>query len=1245
MFYKDLIQYEPIESLVQLKDAAITQKAANLVSTYVISEEMAERISNLIITQLQFDSPTDNKGLLIVGNYGTGKSHLLSVISAICGDASLVAHLTDAQVKEKAKIIAGRFKVVIRTELGATTMPLRDILVRELEENLKRDGIDYSFPPMDKSYSIKKDLEDMMQAFHEVFPNDGLILVVDELLDYLRSRTDQDLVIDLNFLREIGEACKDLRFRFIAGIQEAIFDSPKFIFVAESLRRVKDRFEQVRIARRDLKYVVANRLLKKSADQTQKIREYLEPYTRYYDDLTQRMEEFVNLFPIHPNYIDTFESITLIEKREVLKTISLNIKQIIDKEVPQDTPGILAYDSYWKMLSDNPSNRSNPDIKEVIEVNSVLVSKIEQAFTKPIYKAIAIRIVNGLSIHRLTTVDMSVTIGANPQELKNNLFLFDANAASMGGDEPDKDLTTLVETVLREIVITVSGQFISSNPNNGQFYLDLKKVDDFDAIIAKKKDTLGDASLNTYYNEALKRVLERMDITPHVTNYNIWQYEINWRERNAPRSGYLFFGSPNERSTAVPQRDYYIYFLRPYDKTPVKDQKLDDEVFIYLNIRDEEFDEVLGLFAASHELSLTASGNAKNIYQQKFEQYLRKVVLWLQSNIWDAFDVVYQGKRQSLENWAKGKNIREISGLAQNETANFRDIINAIASICLAEHFENQAPKYPKFSVLITGYNRKQNITEALRFISGGNKTKQALAILDALQLLDGDRITTSQSPIAQYISNKLTAKGKGQVLNREELITRVNGLDYLDPSGFRLEPEWVVVVLVAMVYSGDIDLTVVGNKFDATRLQYLGATDLATLVDFKHIELPKDWNLQSIKSLFELVDLPSGLAQSIAQGSDDQVRALQDAISKSITRIVFAINHLSAGLIFWGLDLKASLQLENAQQNLGKAKEFLESLAVFNTAAKLKNFNVPVADIESQRVSLNLVQTIKAAKDFIDNLNPLINWLSTAEKLLPTENPWQDGFGKTKEIVLKQVKELKAEEIKALTGKISYELQKLKKDFIEHYVNLHSKQRLNRQDDKTKAELSNDFRIHSLLKLGEIDIMPKQQVNDILEKLAILRTCFNLTEQNLQADPICPHCKFNAAVETGTVSASHILRQIDQMLDMTIDNWTEMLLQNLQDEHTQESISLLSDKDIAILDEFIQSKKLPDKLDDSFVRILKEVLAGLIKVTINMDEIRRVISKAGGSISPIDLKRVLDQYIDSLTQGKNPQRVRIVLE
>lgn len=56
--------------------------------------------------------------------------------------------------------------------------------------------------------------------------------------------------------------------------------------------------------------------------------------------------------------------------------------------------------------------------------------------------------------------------------------------------------------------------------------------------------------------------------------------------------------------------------------------------------RNEEYDKVLGLFAASHELSLTALGNAINIYLQKSEQYLRKVVLWLQKNIWEACDLM-----------------------------------------------------------------------------------------------------------------------------------------------------------------------------------------------------------------------------------------------------------------------------------------------------------------------------------------------------------------------------------------------------------------------------------------------------------------------------------------------------------------------------------------------------------------------------------------------------------------------------
>lgn len=136
MKYGSLIQFDPIESVVQLRDADKLGAAHQLVSSYVISNEMAERLTQLVIPQLQFDQPVDNKGLLVVGNYGTGKSHLMSVVSSLAADASLLEGLKNDGVRDAAAQIAGRFKV-IRTEIGATTMSLRDIMWPNWKSTLK----------------------------------------------------------------------------------------------------------------------------------------------------------------------------------------------------------------------------------------------------------------------------------------------------------------------------------------------------------------------------------------------------------------------------------------------------------------------------------------------------------------------------------------------------------------------------------------------------------------------------------------------------------------------------------------------------------------------------------------------------------------------------------------------------------------------------------------------------------------------------------------------------------------------------------------------------------------------------------------------------------------------------------------------------------------------------------------------------------------------------------------------------
>jgi Family of unknown function (DUF6079) len=1236
MKYGDLIQFDPIETVIQIRDSDEQNTAKHLVDTYVVSEEMAERLAAVVFPQLQFDQPADNRGILVVGNYGTGKSHLMSVISAVAQHADLAARLNNPQAAQSAAAIAGRFKVV-RTEIGSTTMSLRDILAAELEERLAGMGVNYSFPPTDRITNNKGAFEEMMAAFQERYPDHGLLLVVDELLDYLRTRKDQDLILDLNFLREVGEVCKDLRFRFVAGLQEMLFDNPRFAYVAETVRRVKDRFEQVLIARKDVKYVVAERLLRKSADQQVKIRERLSRFAKFYGGLNERMDEFVRLFPVHPDYIDTFERISAVEKREILKTLSLAMKQLINRDVPESEPGLIAYDSYWKTLKENPSFRAVPEIRDVIDCSQVLESRIQYAFTRPAYKPMALRVIHGLSVHRLSVGDIYALLGATPEELRDGLCLFDPTVADLGGDPAD-DLLSQVETVLREIHKTVSGQFISANPDNRQYYLDLKKTDDYDALIEKRAESLGEEQLDRYYFEALKRALECTD-QELFTGYRIWAHELEWRERKAARQGYLFFGAPNERSTAVPPRDFYLYFLQPHNPPNFKEEKKADEIFFRL-AADDSFRKSLNLYAAALDLASTGSGQARITYEAKSGVHLRSLVNWLQEHMATAFQVTYQGKTKPMIEWIKGK-VSAVGGAR----ANVRDLVNAVGSVCLAPHFEDIAGEYPTFSVLITSANRAQAAQDALRWIKGATKAQQGAAVLDALELLDGDRLDPTRSRYAGYITGIFKKKGQGQVLNRQELIQDVLGVEYFAPERFRLEPEWAVVLLAALVYRGDVVLAVPGKKFDAGSLDQLLTTPVEELVNFKHVEQPKDWNLPALKAIFELMRLAPGQAIQITQGRDEPVQQLQTAVAETVGKIVVAQQQLQSGFPFWGVNLLAETQQSEYRERLDKAKSFLESLQAYSTPGKLKNFRYDEAEIKAQRSSLETLSEAAVFQALVTELGALAGYLSQAELALPAEHPWTTSVQEARAETLAQIGSPAKRNTPAFRQQAAQKLTELKKEYVSAYILLHSKARLGVSEDKRKASLLRDDRLESLRKLATIDLMPASQLADFQNRLAGLRSCLALTEQEMQASPICPHCGFKPAVENVTASAAVLLSSLDQELDRMLSGWTASLLENLSDPTTQGNLQLLKAKPRQQVDAFLKAKKLPDDLGQPFIQAVQEALSGLVKVVVKTEDLRAALVNGGSPATPVELKKRFDDYLNDLARGKDPGKVRIVLE
>ncbi|SBT04560.1 conserved hypothetical protein [Candidatus Accumulibacter aalborgensis] len=253
--------------------------------------------------------------------------------------------------------------------------------------------------------------------------------------------------------------------------------------------------------------------------------------------------------------------------------------------------------------------RSDPSIGPVLKVSEVLAERVLKAFTRPAYKPMAQRVIAGLSVHRLTTGgDIYVPVGATAAELRDTLCLYQPGIEDLGGDPAD-DLLTAVQTTLREIVRTVNGQFISRAPlgdkTGEQYYLDLKKDVDYDAQIEKRAEALSDDALDRAYYGAIKQLMERTDENNYVTGHQIWQYQIEWQERRVDRIGYLFFGAPNDRPAAQPERDFYIYFIQPFKPPRFRDENKSDEVFIRLKGLDDAIKRHLAFYAAAQDLAST----------------------------------------------------------------------------------------------------------------------------------------------------------------------------------------------------------------------------------------------------------------------------------------------------------------------------------------------------------------------------------------------------------------------------------------------------------------------------------------------------------------------------------------------------------------------------------------------------------------------------------------------------------------
>jgi hypothetical protein len=115
--------------------------------------------------------------------------------------------------------------------------------------------------------------------------------------------------------------------------------------------------------------------------------------------------------------------------------------------------------------------------------------------------------------------------------------------------------------------------------------------------------------------------------------------------------------------------------------------------------------------------------------------------------------------------------------------------------------------------------------------------------------------------------------------------------------------------------------------------------------------------------------------------------------------------------------------------------------------------------------------------------------------------------------------------------------------------------------------------------------------------------------------------------------------------LDDLLEEWTSVLLTNLEDPTTQKNINLLKADDKKHVEKFLKKRELPDKLEHDFIHALQEVLSGLIKIEIKTSDIKDALAKGGTPATLDELKSRFETYLSERTKGQDQTKIRIVLD
>jgi len=1219
MKYSELIQFEPINEVVKFSRTNDPEYQKNLVRTFVFSNAYETALLPTICNVLDYQTLVETYGIQVIGNYGTGKSHLMSLVSLIAEDANLLDLVSNEKAKLHLKRIANKYKV-IRFELG-NTESLWEVVTYRLSTFLTAQGIEFSFDGHGPISYLDK-IQLMMAEFEEKFPDKGLMVVIDEMLAYLKARSDDPAKLnnDLQVLQALGLACDNSKFRIVFGVQELIYHSPEFQFAAQMLLKVKDRYRDITITKDDVSFVVKKRLLRKDEHQKQKIREHLNQFISLFSNMHAHIEDYVDLYPVHPSYFENFQLIKIGKsQREILKTLSNQFQDIMDTEVPNDNPGLISYDMYWKDMSGTPALMSIPDVFKVKEITDTIYDQIETNLigVRASKKPIAIRIANAAAIKVLQS-DLNKQKGVIAEQLLDDLCYTDALA-------DDRELLIdVINSTAKLIVTATSGQYFDQNPDNLEFHLRVEGGVNFDQRIKDYAVLMGETQKDEYFYQFLETTLP-IEVNTYRSGFKIYEHEIDWKSHKTYRSGYIFFGNPNQKSTTQPRQHFYIYFMPIFDTAKKKYTPEQDEVYFLMDDLSNEFRLQVNLLGAAQSLEASADTSQKSIYSQKIKEIKDKCIKIFNSEFLQVTRVDYMGKQTILYGYQ-----------LPSAGASKMQIIDTVASLVLDPYFESENPDYPKFLQLngdVSKDNFDKLVRQALTKIANPQQSnRDGEAILSGLGLWVPGMLDDNHSVYARSIKKLLKEKGAGKVLNRDEILTCIWPDSNLWVSNdFKIEADFEFLVLATLAALGEIEITLSGKTINSTNIELLKSLDKSEFFLFSHIHPPKELNLNAIRDMFIAL---TGKDWSTQLSNEQTYIELAKAVDSFANRSAYAESKVSTEYTYNGIVLIDKDKALTYRHKLSAFKGFCDSLRNYTSEAKLKNFKYTLEELKEILKGKEVLELVEKTVDLVKEFEQEISYLIQAKQYIP-DIPLRNSIQQA----IDQLTETLNHQTDAKTNQYKTELRQLRSDYADWYLEQYLKNRISAIKDAEKNKIlhSNQKIICDLLK--DTNFLSVNSYSNWLVKIQKLVVADSAV--NKQTIMLTPYQSFNPLeyVDKQLTGVDELRIELDEIFK----SWDNTLHETLDDPGVKRNFSLIDASEQKLLSAYhIGEIELDINNARQICKLIQTLHQGLDKVELTAESLKETFSKP---LTPDEAIDAFKKYIDQISQGKNRDNIRIILK